>query len=258
MPVFSDLWAVLTRWRTWFLMGSQDIDMRYRRSLLGPFWISLSMAALVVGLASIYGRLFDQEFHQFLYWLSCGFLAWFFISGMMNDGMQIAIEAEGQLRSVPIPLPVLAARMVHRNVVIFAHNALVIIAMMALFGLRPTLAVLEVIPGVLALTAVGFFSALVLGPICLRFRDVAQVVGNIIQIMFFLTPIMWKPDQGRVPEVVTQANPFFHLIELVRAPLLGNSPTLLNWEVSLSVLVTLTAFALLTLSLTRRKILIWL
>lgn len=256
--MFSDFWAVLTRWRTWFLMGSQDISMRYRRSLLGPFWISLSMAVLVVGMALLYGKIFDQEFHQFLYWLSCGFLTWFFISGMVNEGMQIAIEAEGQLRSVPIPLPVLAARMVHRNVVIFAHNALVIIVMMALFGLRPTLYTLEVIPGVLTLTAVGFFVALVFGPICLRFRDVAQVVGNIIQIMFFLTPIIWKPDQGRVPEVVTQANPFFHLIELVRAPLLGSSPTLLNWEISLSVLATLAVLALFTLSLTRRKILIWL
>ena len=153
----SDYGAVFGRWRTWFLMGNQDIHMRYRRSLLGPFWISLSMAVMVLGMALLYGRIFQQEFHEFLYWLSCSFLLWFFVSGMISDGMQIAIEAESQLRSVPIPLPVLAARMVHRNVVIFLHNAVVIAALMVLFGHTLSAVTLMALPGIAVLIGVGFF-----------------------------------------------------------------------------------------------------
>lgn len=254
----SDYGAVFGRWRTWFLMGNQDIHMRYRRSLLGPFWISLSMAVMVLGMALLYGRIFQQEFHEFLYWLSCSFLLWFFVSGMISDGMQIAIEAESQLRSVPIPLPVLAARMVHRNVVIFLHNAVVIAALMVLFGHTLSAVTLMALPGIAVLIGVGFFAALVLGPLCLRFRDIAQVVSNLMQIAFFLTPIIWKPDQGRVPAIIVEANPFYHLIEIVRAPLLGHWPTRLDWIVSLGALGALTFLSLVTLTMARRKIFIWL
>lgn len=254
----SDIAAVFIQWRTWFLMGSQDIDMRYRRSLLGPFWISLSLVVLVIGMSALYAPIMDSRFHDYLYWLGSSFLVWFLISGLINEGMQIAIEAEGQLRSVRIPLPVLAARMVHRNFIVFLHNLIVIVAAMALFRLAPTLDLLLAPIGILVLLMIGFFCALVLGPLCLRFRDVAQVVTNVMQMAFFLTPIIWQPTQAKVPWYFVEANPFYHLIELVRAPLLGKVPTFNNWAVSLSVLAAAMVIAVLTLAMSRRKIFIWL
>jgi ABC-type polysaccharide/polyol phosphate export permease len=254
----TDLSAVFGRWRTWLLMANQDIQMRYRRSLLGPFWISLSMAFLVTGMAFLYGKIFNQQFHEYLYWLACSFLVWFLIQALIAEGLQIAIEAESQLRSIHIPLPVLAARMVYRNLIVFLHNLLVIVILTALFGLQPKLVMLVAIPGLLVVATFGFFCSLVLGPICLRFRDVAQVVMNLLQIAFFLTPIIWKPDQGRIPTVFIQGNPLFHFIELIRAPILGRAPTLANWEVSLGALAAAFVLALLTLGVARRKVFVWL
>ena len=256
--VVSDFGAVFSRWRTWFLMANQDIYMRYRRSLLGPFWISLSMAVLVMGLALLYGRIFGQEFHEYLFWIACSFLTWFLISNLIADGMATAIEAEHQLRSIRIPLPVLAARMVHRNLIIFLHNLVVIVALVALFGMKPSFGMLTSLIGLVVIMAVGFFAALVLGPLCLRFRDITQVVSNALQICFFITPILWQPSQGRVPSVVVQANPFYHLIELVRAPLLGSQPTQLDWAFSGTLLGVLTVMAVLTLGVTRGRVFVWL
>jgi lipopolysaccharide transport system permease protein len=253
-----DIGAVFGRWRTWFLMASQDIRMRYRRSLIGPFWLSISMAMTVVGMALVFGNVFERSFQEYLVFLSAGFLIWGFIALMINEGCTILVEAENHLRAVPLPVSVLAARMVQRNVVIFLHNAIVIAALVAIFGFTPTINLLFVIPGVVLLTAFGFFLALVLGPICLRFRDVTQVVGSLLQLAFFLTPIIWMPDQGRVPEAFVTFNLFYHMIELVRAPIQGAAPTALNWLVVGGGLWVLMALSVVTLAAARKRIYTWL
>ena len=121
----QDLFQTATRWRTWVLMGNQDIKLRYRRSVIGPFWISLSLAALIFALAILYSQIFNEPFADYLRWLSSGFLVWFLMSSMLIEGCSIGTEAEGQLRNASIPIPVLAARMVYRNWIVFLHNAIV-------------------------------------------------------------------------------------------------------------------------------------
>ncbi len=93
---------------------------------------------------------------------------------------------------------------------------------------------------------------------CLRFRDVSQVISNIIQIAFFLTPIIWQPSQGRVSQEFILLNPFYHMIELLRAPLLGHPPTLLNWVVSLGVVAFFAAMAAVSVKISRGRIFLWL
>lgn len=254
----ADLGATVSQWRTWFLMGNQDIGLRYRRSVIGPFWISLSLAVRVSGLALLYGQVFGQEYRPYLVWLGTSFLVWFLMSAMISEGCQVAIEADSQLRSIPIPLPVLAARMVHRNFVIFLHNMIVIAGLFALFGYAPQLTIVWAPAGLLVLLAFGFSLSLVLAPLCLRFRDITQIIANVVQISFFLTPILWQPSQGRVDPAFVNFNPFYHLIELVRAPVLGTLPTQANWAVSLGLLGLTVTLAYISLSVSRRKMFTWL
>ena len=256
--MLKDFGRVFTRWQIWFLMGNQDIKMRYRRSVIGPFWISLSLGALVLGLAVLYGQIFEQPFEEYLRYLSAGFLVWFLFSAMILEGCSIGTEAEGQLRNLAIPMPVLAARMVYRNWIVFLHNTVVIIAVFATFRFFPGSALLLAVPGLLLVLCTGFFASIVLGLLCLRFRDLQQVIASATQISFFLTPIMWMPDQGRVQRIVVDSNPLYHLIEVVRAPLLGLSPSDVSWayaEASLAVVIVL---AMLVLSGSRKKVFLWL
>lgn len=256
--VFSDIAATFAQWRVWFLMGNQDISLRYRRSIIGPFWLSLSLGAMVLGMSILFGQIFQVDLATYLTWVGVSFLVWILLSTMITEGCAIAMEGEPQLRSVPIPLPVFAARMAHRNLVIFLHNALVIAVLIAVFGYRPGLELLFAPLGLVVLLFVGYFGALVLAPICLRFRDLPQIVANILQIAFFITPIIWMPSQGRVNPLIVQANPLYHLLELVRAPILGAQPTALNWTVALSILGGLMIAALIVLGLTRRRLFVWL
>jgi lipopolysaccharide transport system permease protein len=256
--MFADLGATFSRWRTWALMAGQDITMRYRRSVLGPFWISISMAALVLGIGLLYSQVMHQPFKEYLYYLASGFLVWNFMAALLNEGCNIVVEAESHLRSVPIPTPVLAARMVYRNLVIFLHNALVIGVMVLLFGktLTPSAALAPV--GVLVILLIGYFGAIALGPICARFRDIAQVIANVLQVAFFLSPIIWGMSGSDARSIVKDANPFYHLLEIVRAPLLGEWPTPVNWIVSIVILAFAFVAALATLAATRRRIYLWL
>jgi len=258
MSVFSDVGATFTRWRVWFLLGNQDISLRYRRSIIGPFWISLSLGAMVLGMGLLYSQIFTADIGTYLTWLGASFLVWILVSSMINEGCAVAMEAESQLRSVPLPLPVLAARMLHRNFVIFLHNTIVITVLMAMFGYRPGMELLYAPAGLAVLLMIGYFATLILAPLCLRFRDVPQIIGNMLQIVFFITPIIWMPSQGRVNPLIIQFNPFHHMLEIVRAPILGAPPTELNWIVTLSMLGGLMLISMVVLGLTRRRIFVWL
>lgn len=246
------------QWRVWFLMGNQDILMRYRRSKLGPFWISISMASTVIGIGVLYSGIFEAEVGPYLAFISAGFLIWGFISGSLVDGCSALIEAEQHIRSVRVSTSVLCARIIWRNTIIFCHNFVLISLILLFVGLRPTPETILVLPGMILLSTTLFALANVLGPLTLKYRDVAQIVASVTQFMFFLTPILWMPNQGRVDAAWILLNPFFHLVEIVRAPMLGEAPTYLNWMISIGCAVVSGLLACWTWAFSRNRIFVWL
>jgi homopolymeric O-antigen transport system permease protein len=254
----SDIFSVITQWRTWVLMGNQDVYMRYRRSVLGPFWISITMGAWVLGIGSLYGRILGHEVGAYLRYLGPSYLAWTYAAALLQDGCRCAIESERHLRSVRIPIPVLAARMVYVNLLILLHNLIAVLAVLAIMGVKIDIAwLIESAPGLATISLMGFFTALVMGPLCLRFRDIQQVISSVMRILFFLTPVLWMESQGRVPRWVVHINPFYHLLEIYRAPFSDRSPTPENWLVAGALLCVMMAMAWIALASSRRKIFLW-
>lgn len=258
LAAIAEFGAALTRWRTWFLMGNQDITLRYRRSLLGPFWISLAMAVLILGLGLLYSQIFHQPFKEFLAFLGAGLVAWYFLSNLMMEACAATTEAEGHLRALPLPIPIFAARVVYRNFLIFLHNLLVVIIMMLVLqrGISPTY--LLVIPGVVIFCLFGFGLGVLVSPAAARFRDIPQVMATLLQLAFFVTPIFWRPSQISTSSPVVQLNPLYHMVELIREPLLGHAPSLNNYLVSLALVASVLVLAVINLAYTRRKIFLWL
>lgn len=254
----ADMMAVYKRRQIWLLMGWQDISIRYRRSMLGPFWISLTMAVFVLSLAYIYSEIFNQPFKDYLGYLACGLLAWNFLSAMISEATTIVTDGEAHLRNIPLPVSILAARMVYRNLVIFAHNLLAILIVLMVFGVSFgwTLLVVPLSVGLYALF--GLFAGIVLGPICARFRDVPQVITNVVQILFFVTPIIWMQSAAPGRPIIVDANPFNDLVMLIREPLQGRLPTLRHVLVATGMVAAMGVAAMATLSFVRKRLYLWL
>jgi lipopolysaccharide transport system permease protein len=256
--VIEDFAAVFSRWRTWFLMANQDLALRYRRSVIGPFWISIAMAVMVLGIGLLFSEVQQQPFKKFLAFFGCGLLAWSFITTCIVEGAQLIIESEGHMRNVRLPVPVVAAKVVYRNFLIFLHNAFVVGGMLLFIGTPITPVALQAVAAILLFVPMCLFLATALGPICTRFRDLPQVITSAVQLGFFLTPIFWMPHSAMSRPVLFEANPFYHLVEIFRRPLLGQPATELNWIVSIGCLLFAIAFAVVSLTVTRRRVYLWL
>ncbi len=222
-------------WRFWGLMGWQDIRQRYRRSVLGPFWLTLSMGVLVGTLGFLYGALFKIEVADYLPFLALGFLAWGLISGIITDGCTVFIDSEHFIKQIKLPFSTFVFRVLWRNLIIFAHNFVVYIGVAVVFGIWAGWAGLLLVPGLALIIATALWVGLLCGMVCARFRDVPQIVASVLQVAFFLTPIIWKPELLADRVAFVLVNPFFHFVELVRAPLLGQAPSALTWTVVLGV-----------------------
>ena len=215
--------------RLWGMLGWQDIRQRYRRSTLGPFWLTISMGALVGGLGVLYAGLFRMDVADYLPFVAAGLIIWGLLSGLITEGCAAFIGAEGIIKQVNLPLSVHVYRVVWRNLIVFAHNVAIYVAAAVIFSIQPGWTGLLVLPGLALLCLNGVWMGLLFGLVSARFRDVPQIVASVVQVAFFLTPIIWKPELLPDRAFVLELNPFFHLVELVRAPSLGQAPGLVSW-----------------------------
>ena len=227
-----DLWAGLGLWRLAVTLGWFDIRLRYRGSMLGPFWLTLSTAVMVGALGVLYSTLFKTNLHDYLPFLALSLVLWAFLSTLVGEACTCFQQAEGMIRSVRLPFTLYALRVIVRNVLVLAHNVVVILAVYAFLDVWPGAASLAALPGLALWLLDGMACCVLLGALCARFRDIPPIVGSVMQIAFFISPIIWRPDmlQGRAAQWLPW-NPFYTLLESVRAPLLGQVP---EWHVWLS------------------------
>jgi ABC-type polysaccharide/polyol phosphate export permease len=258
LGVLDDFVAIATRWRTWFLMANQDLVLRYKRSVLGPFWISIAMAIMIVGVGVLFAEIQNIETTAFLIFMGLGMLPWTLLSITINESAGLVIESEGHLRNVALPVPLLAAKVVYRNFAVFGHNALVVGGMLLLLGAQPGPMAWTSLFSLLLYAFLGIFIGVTLGPICARFRDLPLLIANLVQFAFFVTPIFWRPHSGLERTLWVDANPFYHLIEIFRGPLMSEPVSLTSWSVSLMILAAAALTAVVSLSFTRRQVYLWL
>ena len=147
----------------WGLLGWQDIRRRYRRSILGPFWITISMGVFVAALGTLYGALLKVELAEYVPYLALGFIVWTLISSMLTDGCTVFTAAEGIIKQVNQPLSVHLYRIVWRNFIIFSHNAVIFVVVAVLFSVWPGVTGLLALVGLVLLCLNGAWAGLLLG-----------------------------------------------------------------------------------------------
>ena len=210
-------------------LGWLDIRLRYRGSALGPFWLTLSTAVMVGSLGFLYAHIFQIEVAGYLPYLALSLVLCGFLAAIVSEACTAFTDAEGVIRAVRMPFFVFAARTLIRNLLVLAHNILVIVVVFAIFLIWPGWHGLLALPGLLLWGIDALALTLLLGTFCARFRDILPIVASIMQIAFFVTPVIWKPGQLGAGAVYLPLSPFYDMLQIVRAPMLGESPGLEPW-----------------------------
>ena len=240
--------------RIWRVLAVNDILARYRGSLIGPFWIAITQGAFILGIGLLYSQLFKVSTRDYIPFLANGVILWTLFSMIVLEGCDTFIQSANIIRQTSLPLPTFLWRVVTRNLIIFAHQSLVLIVVAIVFGYLTRVQLWWAIPGLVISVANVAWMAMVCGIVCTRFRDMPQVITSIMQVLFFLTPVLWDPKQAPRAASLMRLNPFYHMLIVCREPLLGRTP---NFE-SFGVLIVLAivgwvaAFAL--FSAVRRRV----
>jgi len=245
----QDLREGFILWPLSWALAVADIRLRYRGSTLGPFWLTLSTGVMIGSMGFLYADLFHTDIHKYLPYLAVSIILWNFLSSLVSDACACFTGAEGLIKGTRMPLTVHALRSVFRDMIVFGHNIIVIVLVFVFLGVHVTPYVLLAVPGLLLWLVNGFALAFLFGAFCARFRDVPQIILSLMQIAFFVTPVIWNANiLSTHPGALTliRLNPFYYVMEIVRAPLLGTDLSFSMVAKALivtAVLVLVSAFA---------------
>jgi ABC-2 type transport system permease protein len=261
---FGDLAAGLAQHRLWVHLGLQDIKQGYRRSVIGPFWITISLGVQALGMGLLYAALFNQPIAFFLPYLAVGLIIWQFMASCINEGAEIFIRNEGLIKHLPAPLSVHIFRLVWRQLLFFGHNLLVWAALVVIFRTPLNWASLLAFPALAVIVLNGVWVAILIGIISTRYRDIPPVTSSVVTLMFFMTPIVWnyqdllsKGGPGAERARLAELNPFLHFIEILRRPMIGQSFEPRHWLVTLAITVVGWVVALVVLRNYRARVSYW-
>ena len=227
----GDVAEGLRRWRSWTYLAVEAVKNQYRRTVIGPWWLTLQTSAYVVGLAVLFGAIFHQPLDDFVPYVARGFIGYTLLAGLTGKGAEVFVNNAGILLSTRQPLSMLVFQTVCVELLQFGHN-LIIVALFVVLGLVPfSPLLLLVVPAIVAFALNGIAIGLWLGPTVARFRDVGPFVASVLQVMMFFTPVFWRVDdisEGSRALLVLW-NPFTYLLALFRDPLLGIAPSPIVW-----------------------------
>lgn len=257
---FADIVLSLVRWRVWCMLAWHDVVMRYRRSAIGPFWITIQTGLWALTIGLVYGGLFGQDIKSFLPHVATGVVMWSLLGGLINDSIVAFSHSAPYLQQAQTPKAIFVARVLVRQAVIFLHNVLIILACVIWAEIPITLASAMFAPGLFLVFLAGSGFGIGLATLGARFRDLAQLAQSLLQVMFFLTPVMWKEEMlpVRAQTFLVEWNPFAILIDIVRTPLLAGKVQPSAWLFAMLVAGCSLVFGLTIFTRYRRRIAYWL
>ena len=253
----QDIKRGVLQYRTWLYLGWTEVKQRYRRSIIGPWWISLSMLIFILAMGIVFSRLFCQNIHEYIPFFTTGFLFWSFISNSINESAELFKSNGAFIRQINLPLSLYVFKHLVRQVICLMHNLVIYILVCFIFKLNPGWKSILIFPAFLILVMNIYWICFLVGMICARFRDMIPIITSCMQIAFFITPVSWTPKLLDSNSFILKLNPLVYLIDIVRAPLLGHFPVLISWYVSIGLLILGCSFSLFLFSKIRTRIVFW-
>lgn len=235
-------------------LATHDVASRYRGSVLGPFWITLSMGLMVVGIGVLYASLFNLPLRQFLPYVAFGIVFFGVMTGVVSEGCETFVQASGMLSQTSLPMLTFVWRTVFRNLINLAHHLVIVVAMLVVYGYWRDANFFQALFGVVLMLANASWASLLAGIASARYRDIPPIVTSVMQFALFMTPVFWLPDRFGKHQAFLDWNPFYHLLQAVRAPLLGQPVEAGSYVVLVTMAVVGWIVAFLAFARTRRRI----
>jgi lipopolysaccharide transport system permease protein len=223
----DDISASARKWRVWHMLAWQEIRQRYRRSTFGPFWLTLSMGVQIAVMAVVFSSLFGQNIHKALPYVALGFIFWNMISGMINDGAMSFVGSSTWILQINLPLGTYVFQKIWSNTIAMAHNLAIFVILVFIYRIYSFSFLLFFLALPLVLVSLAW-APLLLAVVSTRFRDLPALVTNSFSLLFWLTPIVYRPEQLGDRAFIVEYNPLTHMLALLRDPLLGQVPSETN------------------------------
>ena len=242
---WGDLLDGFRKRELWLHLGWQDIKQKYRRSVLGPFWITIATGTTAVAMGGLYSQLFHLKLSEHLPYVTLGLIIWNMINAAILEGSDVFIANEGLIKQLPTPLSVHVYRLVWRQMILFGHNIVIYVVIAIIFPKPWSWADLAAIPALLLIMLNCVWVSFCFGILATRYRDIGP-------LLFFMTPIIWNDNTlqqqgaGQWAKII-ELNPLLHYLDILRAPLLGADQHLRHWVVVIVLTVlgwVVAAFAL--------------
>jgi len=244
----------------WIYLGYIDIFLRYKRSIIGPFWITISISVIIFVLSHLWAQILSIDFNFFVSYFAIGYILWYWLSSTVIESSSSMTEFEGLIKQIKIPISTYLLRVSLRNFLVFLHNCVLIVLVIFIFDNQVnifefiTISLPSIFLIFISLTSLGVMISI----ISVRYRDLSSIISFLMQLLFFITPIIWHPDIINKSTALIEYNLFFYWIDVIRQPLLGlevHENSLLVIFVSSIICILVSAFVI---GRYKKKIIYWL
>ena len=239
-PLFEEL-AVIAKttkdYRIWLFIAWNDLKSRYRRTLLGPFWLVLANSITIIGMAVIWSVIFRLQLKEYFPQLTAAMISWTLIAYTITEAGGTFVNQSAIIQNLPVPMYLHALRLISRNVITFLHNFLIFIMVALFFRMHLTIYTLLFFP-LFALLVINLFAlSFIFGVVGARYRDFPQILTALMSVVIYVTPVMWDVKMLGDHYLLAYLNPLTHLLFVIKMPLLGECPPLVSIIFVLTVTV---------------------
>jgi ABC-type polysaccharide/polyol phosphate export permease len=257
-PALNDISQSFKKYRLITHIGMSDLRARYKRSVLGPLWLTLSTIVGAAGLGFLWSELMKIDRTSFVPSLTAGLILWYFISGVFTESSTVFSRNANIIRNIRLPLSIYPAQLIFRQLINLAHTAPVFLVIALFLGFQLTGVAWLAIPGVILLTLNLLWLSLLIGLLGARFRDLEHLITSVMPLLMLLSPVFYRPNFLPFSETIIWVNPFSHFIEIVRYPLLGSPPPMFVVLTNLGMLAAGTLFTLWFFNRKHHRLSFWL
>jgi ABC-type polysaccharide/polyol phosphate export permease len=250
-------------WLEWmrlgWIMGAKDFSLQGIGSRLGAWWPTIGLAIRIAFVGSLFGLVLGSRPFDYVPWLATGWAVWGMISSAITGSAGAMNGNKGLMLAIPIPKEAFVVKVIVKEFWLLVQNSLLIFLVLLVFQVPLTPALLLLVPG-LIITAVFLFGlGLILGPLVAKYKDFGPFISSVVGVMFFVLPIMWKPEsiESELAHLILGLNPLYHYLQIVRLPLLSEVPTDINYLLATAGAVVFLVTGILVMKRSRSKIVYW-